>query len=337
MKFKIFISLSLILIIFWACDKKQEKRELLTNRIEYDVMINNENTMDAWMNNVPIDERMELLEFLFGELLAGNAVDSMGVKIDESIVKQELVALDSNLQFGEVPLFEYVRNEYLVLQTIRFREKWTYNPKNFCVYKQVLSVAPVYALKDSSGVKIGMQPLFWVRCDTTEIKNHTLITNLIISDALVQNNTPPVIELYGKSPYYLHNFDENKRDKFFTDLKERATSHEIKSYDYFFNKMEVSAIEKYRDHIDSMHIPDSTGKLIAYEYEVKILPKEFTRLKFAEKWEFSKKPFVFKKTVMGINPSLYSENEFGEFEGYRPMFWVVADDKDLEFIRSVVN
>ncbi|MBN2727668.1 MAG: hypothetical protein JXR53_00430 [Bacteroidales bacterium] len=336
MNFRFLLFVSLIVIAFSAC-KKEEKRDLLTERIEYDVTIDNEDTMEPWMNNVSPSDRMSFLEFLFQQLEAGKAVDSMGVKVDEASIKNMLMALDSNLQFGEAKLFEYVRNEQIEVQLLRFREKWTYNPETFCIYKQVDAVAPGIVLRDSTDFIYKVIPLFWVNCDTSAIDHSRVLTSLIISDALVQNTTMPVVELYGESPYYLNNIDEPLRNKFFMDLKEEVIMHNISAYDYFFKDMSVSDVENFRDHTDSIHVPDENGNLVAFEVENKILPKEFTRLKFVEKWEYSTEPFVFQKTVMGINPSLYVEDEYGTFQGYRPMFWVVFNDEDLEYIRSKVN
>lgn len=336
MNFRILLFVSLIIIAFSAC-KKEENRDLLTERIEYDVTIDNEDSMEPWMNNILPSERMTFLEFLFNELSAGNAIDSMGVKVDEASVKNMLMALDSNLQFGEAKLFEYVRNEQIEVQLLRFREKWTYNPETFCIYKQVQAVAPGVCMRDSDNVIRQIIPLFWVKCDTVDMENPVLLSELIISDALVNNNTSATLEVYGESPYYLNNLDEPKREKYFLDLKEKVTSHKIKSYDYFFNDMAVKDVEAFIDHMDTLWVPDSLGNLIPYEYEVKILPQDFTRLKFAEKWEYSTDPFVIEKHVMGVNPSMSVTDDFGEFQGYRPMYWVVFNDEDIEIIRSKVK
>ncbi len=334
---RIFILVALMVFAFSACKEKEEKRELLTERIEYDVTIDNEESMESFLNNVDAGDRLAFLEFLFNELSAGKAVDAYGNSVDEEAVKNLLIEVDTNWFYDKMDLFQYIRSEMNKVRVLRFREKWTYNPETYSFYKEVIAVAPAVVLKDSDRVVSHIVPLFWVNCDTVDAKKPVLITDLIICDALVQNNTGETVKLYGESPGFLHSFDASKREKFFMDLKDNVASHKLNAYDYFFKELGVSEAEALNDHMDTVYVPDTLGNLIPYEYEVKILPQDFTRLKFVEKWEYSTNPFVFKKTVMVINPSVSVFDDLGEFQGYRPLFWIVFDTADLEHIKSVVR
>ena len=333
MNFKIFSFLFLLIIAFSAC-KKDEKRNLLTNRIEYDVLIDNEDSMEPWMNNIALPDRMILLEFLFNQLDAGLAIDSLGNIIENANVEQIILNTDSNLLIAQGKLFALVQNGQINVNGLRFREKWTYSPDNYCIYKKVLAVCPLMMQRDTNGSFSKIIPLFWIEADTSEMEYTNKLSNLIISDSIVQNTTQAMIRLYGESPYFFSNLDQEYRDKYFLGLKDMVTSHELYGLDYFFNDMAVVDIDKLRDHIDTVYLPDENNDLEAVPVEKKILPKEFARLKFVEKWEYSTDPFTFHKTVMGVNPSLYVEDDYEIFQGYKPLFWVVFDDDDLEFIRG---
>lgn len=331
-------NLWIILAAAWllsACGREPERAEL-TGRIEYDVLINNQETMEPWMNHVEQRERMAFVEFLFSELMAGKAMDSLGQIISKDVVLHQIHQMIPSLDSSISDPLLLLKEEMLVINTLRFREMWHYRKDNFMIEKKVLAIAPVLEMKDSTGMTLMAKALFWLPCDTSgTIENSELLSENIMSDAIIQNQLDVILNLDSTPPSWFFNLQASDRKTYFDGLLTMVKEKKTDAYNFFFQPLTEDEIEKLNGYSETMLDYDENNNEIKTIVEHKVKAEDFGRIKFAEKWEYSKAPFIFKKTTKAISPALIvMDAKYGVIKGFKPLFWVVFEDDYQEIMRG---
>ncbi len=313
MKNNFFLIALVIAVSFASCKNKKEEVkqteketkgiQVLADRIEYDVLIDNEGSMDAWMNHIEQAPRLEFISGLFNGLKAGQAVNDDGKPVTEEevmkVIQEKYPSANAKSNIADL-----IAQKKITIRKLRFREKWTYDYATFKLTKEVAAVGPVLEYQDGDLFRPVM--LFWINCDTTaEIKDATMMTDNMISDAIV-NNEIDQIRGYDSIPAdYFSNLAEMPKITFFDGLIEAVMDTKIPTYDYFFHPM-----------------TEKPGG----GFSAALLGK----IKFAESWNYQtldNGKIVFEKAVFALNPCIMvMDEEFGGIKGFKPLFWIVTED-----------
>lgn len=174
MKFQVLsIYGSLLLLLFSvACERSSEKRQIITEKIQYDVpIVSDDPRLDWWINNIEGSRREPFLKRIIEAAEKGEVMvyDYFG----ELLTPGEVVAQGSDTIYLSLvrdypPYDEYdtmlVRSlSYREISKIRFLEEWTWDPTTFQVEKKVLGIGPVL-VREMEGMLYN-QLLFWVYFD----------------------------------------------------------------------------------------------------------------------------------------------------------------------------
>ncbi|HBG71103.1 MAG: hypothetical protein A2W93_02635 [Bacteroidetes bacterium GWF2_43_63] len=337
---KIFLFLSVIsVVVLNSCKGDREpEMKVLTDRIEYDVMVNNDGKMDPIMNHVNEDVRVEFIHFLFEELKNGKAFSDSGATTDSKsvlmLIRELFPDADTTVSDPEV----YYKLNTAKINKLRFREKWVYNSENFKIEKTVLAVAPLIELADTLGYVYKAVPLFWIQCDTAkDLKEVNVLSTNIITDALVYNQLEMILYLDSTPADFYCNLKNPAKTEFFDALLASVIDKKVTGYNFFFNPLEEADMRVLKGYSDTLTDYDENNKEVRTIIEHKISAKEFGRIKFAERWEYSSNPFIFRKTVMALNPSvIVVDPQYNVVRGFKPLFWTVYDEKYLQEMKGKV-
>jgi len=175
-KIKLLIT-SAIFLLFISCSEKTPP--LLTEKIEYDVSIKNddENT-NWWVQNLEGATREKIVNVLVNAALSGkykvydydnNLLDNKEIEL---IFKQPVSYTLPSISNPDV---DSVINTYNEIDKrdickIIFLEKWYFDEKNLNFSKKITGYGPVikkYTVDNETGEKIlkGYMPLFWIYLD----------------------------------------------------------------------------------------------------------------------------------------------------------------------------
>ncbi len=333
-KIQLFLAI-LPLFMLFSCGSDSENK-LITSRIEYDVQVNNYDKMDGWMNNMGTEERTSFIGFLFDQLNEKKAVDSLGNTASNDYAMQIIRSFHPELDSSLNNAYQLIENETVVVDKLRFREKWEFNAETYQLVKTVLAVAPIIEKIDTNGSIVGAEPLFWVNCDSTlEDGQFVMLTENIITDAIIQNTLDPILAIEPNPKSYFSNVSEAGRVAYFDALLKAATEKKVVAYDYFFNTLPEAELQKLKGFTDTVISYDDNNNEVKTLVKNEVTAKEFGRLKFGEKWEYTKAPFTFRKTVMAVNPSIYMfDSCYGVLRGFKPLFWVIFDQEYLKLMQS---
>ena len=171
------ITITLVIILFVVACQQQEK-EIITEKIQYDVNIKSPDPdYDWWIQNLPGPQREKLVDMIIDGALSGKfrAYDYYNQPITSADVKMILsdtsyyTILDEEPPYNErdTMVVSHILREDVM--RIRFLEEWKINPDNLCVEKQILGIAPVARRPDLMGME-RWQPLFWIYTDEEFLK-----------------------------------------------------------------------------------------------------------------------------------------------------------------------
>lgn len=171
---KLFLLFTLITGIFFfvACSAPEvNERELITEKIQYDVSIKNLNAdYDWWIENLPGPQREKLIDWIFEKARKGElpAYDYFNKAISPE--KIERIGTDTiyrTLTRDYPPFEEYdtlivTHLEMKDITKVRFLERWYWNEDREGIEKEVIGIAPVLQKLDAKGNFIANYPLFWL-------------------------------------------------------------------------------------------------------------------------------------------------------------------------------
>ena len=162
----------LSLIALFACNKHSGEKQILTEKIQYDVpVINNDPQLDWWINNIEGSRREPFLKRIM------DAAEKGDVRVfdyfNRSLSPAQIQAIGSDTIYRVLvrpypPYDEYdtmiVRSiSYRDIVRIRFLEEWSWNPVSLEMQKKVLALGPVIQ-KEIAGESFN-QLLFWIYLD----------------------------------------------------------------------------------------------------------------------------------------------------------------------------
>lgn len=168
----IVILLSVGLAFLIACDGSDENKEnLITEKIQYDVLIKSPNPdYDWWINNLPGPQRDKVVDWIFEKALSGElkAIDYFNKPLTPEDIKK--IGVDTIYQtlLRDYPPFEeydtliVTHLEINDITKVRFLEQWYWDDDGDEIEKEVIAIAPVIEKRDGDGKFIANHPLFWL-------------------------------------------------------------------------------------------------------------------------------------------------------------------------------
>lgn len=169
-KVQTILLLLVVLILGSSC---QDKKEIIAERIQYDVNIKSPDPdYDWWIQNLPGPQRERFVDLLIDEVVAGklNVYDYFY----SPLTVQEVASILSDTTFYTIidedpPYSERdTMSVYTItkedIQRVRFLEQWLVDPNSLSTEKKVLGLAPIAKRYDSNGNE-RWQPLFWIIVD----------------------------------------------------------------------------------------------------------------------------------------------------------------------------
>jgi len=168
------------ILIFTQCEEEkqiEDKRTLVTKKIQYDVPIMNPDaTHDWWIKNIEGSDREELLNNIFGRVLSGDvqAYDYFNEPLN--IGQVESILTDTLLQVLQRTTSPYAEYDTMIIKKIepndvtllRFLEEWKIDEKTLQIDKKVYAISPVLEVK-INGRNV-TRPLFWIYTDKSILK-----------------------------------------------------------------------------------------------------------------------------------------------------------------------
>jgi hypothetical protein len=159
-----------------AC--QQAEKEIIANRIQYDVNIKSPNPdYDWWIQNLPGPQRELLVSTILDGALSGkyqaydyfnNPISAFDVsKIMSDTSYLTLVNQDPPYDEKDTVVVNSILEEDIL--RLRFLEEWKLNPEDLTMDKKVLGIAPIARRVDITGIE-RWQPLFWIYTDDKFIK-----------------------------------------------------------------------------------------------------------------------------------------------------------------------
>ena len=161
------------LLMAWSCKRSdQEARTLITDRIQYDVMLKNaDSTADWWEQNMDGRSREAFVKLVMEKAYSGE-YKTYNYLTMTPITAEQTKAIGNHtdtlsLQRSKPPYDMHdtiVRNEMRLneIVKIRFLEAWFWNEKSKRMEKEIQGICPMLNSYTESGEFRGYQPLFWI-------------------------------------------------------------------------------------------------------------------------------------------------------------------------------
>ncbi len=175
---KIILTSAILLsaIFTFSCrNTNEDEKNIVTNRIQYDVPIHNtEPGMDWWMQNLEGSNREKLVKDIIRQVTNGDvqAYDFLNNKpLTAEEVKNRMRRVDSISVERSTPPYDLVDTVLVTeirlsdISRIRFLEEWRMNEKTLAFSKKVAGICPMVERHTETGELRGYMPLFWVFFD----------------------------------------------------------------------------------------------------------------------------------------------------------------------------
>ena len=171
---KLIFLMSVTAVLFWvvSCSPDQAGKKIITERIQYDVMVDSDGEeLGWWVNNIEGSRRGPFIDWLLDAAYEGEyqAWDYFNNPLTEAQLKAVGVDTVFMTLLRETPPYdEYdtiVINKYnrQDITRVRFLEEWSFDNSGKVLEKRVLGVAPV--LVRTFGDEEYNQVLFWIYFD----------------------------------------------------------------------------------------------------------------------------------------------------------------------------
>jgi len=157
-----------IMTIFISC--QQEQKEVVTQKIQYDVNIKSPDPdYDWWIQNLPGPQRENLVDMILDGALSGKfqAYDYFNNPISAFDVSKILSDTSVLTLMGKEPPYHYYDTTIVYsiqredILKIRFLESWSADREKLRFEKKILGIAPIAKRIDPMGIE-RWQPLFWI-------------------------------------------------------------------------------------------------------------------------------------------------------------------------------
>ncbi|MCF6170269.1 MAG: hypothetical protein L3J31_08110 [Bacteroidales bacterium] len=171
-----YLALIILIVAVFSC--QQGGKEVVTEKIQYDVNIKSPDPdYDWWIQNLPGPAREKLVETILNGAISGKfqaydyynnpitPAEVSSILSDTSVVRLTQVEPPYE-SYDSVIIYNIVQEDIL---RIRFLEEWKMNPEDLSFEKKIVGIAPV-----ARRVVMNMerwQPLFWIFPDKEFEKN----------------------------------------------------------------------------------------------------------------------------------------------------------------------
>jgi hypothetical protein len=323
------IFISIIVISFLSCKREGKKVEL--PRIEYDVLINNYGNNYSWFDHIDGFQRVDLFGILIESAKTGKykLEDMDGNRIDPATMDAffQLPPVGDSATEAVMPMTK--EN----LSGFRFREKWIIHKKTGLIEKEVIAICPVHfrhhPLTDSSEFAEAF-PLFWIfPSESDEKAEEMVVTKNIAYDVYLDNTLPVISGAYGtKLPFYFFNIETSLRKEIINYVLDAGFDKKTPVYDFFMTPMSDQDLELLKEQKETVFYedPKNPGTELDSIRITTLDRTQIVRLKFIEEWTLNKTSLKFSKRIIAVSPSVISYDEYGEFRGYKFLFWLVFDE-----------
>ena len=174
MKYQFLIILLILFLILaiTGCSGRKEKKAIITERIQYDVPIKNDDPqLDWWVNNIEGSKREPFIKRI---MEAANKSEARVYDyFNKPLTPAQIRSIGTDTMYvvltrTKPPYEEYdttiVRQiEYKDIVKLRFLEQWSWDPAKLEIEKKVLGICPIIIRK--VGGQEYNQPLFWIYLD----------------------------------------------------------------------------------------------------------------------------------------------------------------------------
>lgn len=154
-----------------SCSKNTEKRDIITQRIQYEVLIKSPNPdFDWWVQNIEGQQRETFLKTIISKTTQSEvkAYDDFGKtltaeQLQNIIHRVDTVWINSDTADSEPVAVEHAFN-INDISALSFIEEWQL-ADNAQIEKRIIGYAPLISVFDADGDFRGFKPLFWLYFD----------------------------------------------------------------------------------------------------------------------------------------------------------------------------
>jgi len=172
------ILIGVALLTAWSCSRSdKDARTLITDRIQYDVLLKNaDSTNDWWVQNMEGRSREAFVKLLMEKAYSGKLKTYNFLTLSPLSAEQTKATGSRtdklSLQRSKPPYDMYdtiIKNELRMndIQKVRFLEAWYWNEKNNRMEKEIQGICPLLNNYSETGEFRGYQPLFWISLGET--------------------------------------------------------------------------------------------------------------------------------------------------------------------------
>lgn len=331
---KKYLGLIIFFFILVGCKKHSIENKLITEKIQYDVLINNsEPDMDWWIQNIEGPKRDKFVNLIFSAIKDNklniynlNSESTSLENVFSSLFAFDTIQLQKNgkkEQTIDTVFITSVFNQEKINQ-IRFREKWFFDEKTLQIEKKVDSYCPEMSFENlEKGNKL-IFPLFWIIPDSTQKsddKDIITITPKIMYDVFIKSDN-------DKNNWFVDNIVTSDREYFLNKIIEVASKGKLKIYDYFDRTIDKEGFQNILNRKDTVLVEnlEDPGSFTQKVTDVSLDIKSISKIRFIEEWRINTKTFSFYKIVKAV--SLLSEirENDGSIRGYTPVFYIYFDE-----------
>ena len=332
MKLRIIIIVPIISLTLFSCNPRQ-KIKLLTPHIEYETkIISPDIELDWWIQNIEGPEREKLIHSIIEKVRNGDlkVTNDNNEIISQEAINKQLEFFDT-LSMSVVTGGQEIRVDSLARSSLKeddfnklfFREAWQMGSDPFVFRKKVFAFGPGSSKKENQDFTNGTsKPVFWIHMDTTGIyqsfKPDNEITGKIQYDVFIKSQKT------GEA-WYQENLVKSGRINFCSYVLEQAKSGKVSIHDCFDDKPLTSEeVKGILERVDTLTMQRIKAPYEYYDTTIvsRIEPQDIVKIRFLESWYLDWGHLLFYKKVIAIAPVVESYSEFGDFRGYRPLFWM---------------
>ena len=161
-----------LIITLAACNGRSVKKQMLAEKIQYDVpVMSNDPQLDWWINNIEGSKREPFLKHIMEAAEKGDVrvFDYFYKPLSPSNVLSAVTDTIYKTLLRTYPPYEEYDTmivssvTYRDITKIRFLEEWNWNPVTLEIEKKILAIGPV-TQKEIAGERFN-QLLFWIALD----------------------------------------------------------------------------------------------------------------------------------------------------------------------------
>lgn len=168
------LAIAAIVLINACSNNSKQAKNLVTERIQYDVNIKTPDPDLNWyVQNIEGSSREKFIKNILTAVYNGKvqAYDADGSPLSMAEVKNienssdTLVVEGAAVNGDDTVIVKKTELDIQRITKIMFLEEWYMNEDNLHFEKKVLGICPLYAKYDDDGSLRGFKPLFWIYFD----------------------------------------------------------------------------------------------------------------------------------------------------------------------------